>query len=284
MASDEAGDSLIWLMGPAENIAPSLPVVAEDAARLRELVELVEVGLRWASAQMRGDIPTELAAVAGLARAVQGVRAAAMLCMHGFYTESRVMIRSAYEAAALARTLAHDGPTAERWLRKAAVVPDKVSRDYAKAMSPEGDGDVAHREYYKRASTMAHPAAVSTLPYVFPKTGPAGPQMTPAFDEAECRVVMREVVAEASLIGYTFRNSFARREDVPVAWRRRLAELSAELVGGDLADLEQDWDERERRHAQMCEQILTDAEATELTRAHPNSAEHRYRRSQEPPN
>jgi len=114
MASDEAGDSLIWLMGPAENIAPSLPVVAEDAARLCELVELVEKGLRWASEQMRGDIPTELAAVAGLARAVQGVRAAAMLCLHGFYTESRVMIRSAYEAAALARTLAHDGPTVRR--------------------------------------------------------------------------------------------------------------------------------------------------------------------------
>jgi len=88
MASDEAGDSLIWLMGPAENIAPSLPVVAEEAARLRELVELIEEGLRWASEQMRGDIPTELAAVSGLARAVQGVRAAAMLCLHGF-TPSR---------------------------------------------------------------------------------------------------------------------------------------------------------------------------------------------------
>jgi hypothetical protein len=242
--------SLVWMLSPAENIQPALPVVVNDSVRLHELVELIEAGLAWVCANTSGapDTSNELAAVAGISRAVHTVRAAATLCLHGFYTESRVMIRTAYESAALARTLAHDQELADRWLRKSAVVPDRISRDYAKAMSPDADGDAAHRDFYKQASMMAHPSAQSTVPYVVPTEGPVAPRTFPTFDAAECKATMREIVAEAALVGYCFRNSFAVREAAPPAWWRRLAELADDLTGGQLADLQQDWAERERRH------------------------------------
>ncbi len=190
--------SLVWMLSPAENIQPALPVVVNDSVRLHELVELIEAGLAWVCANTSGapDTSNELAAVAGISRAVHTVRAAATLCLHGFYTESRVMIRTAYESAALARTLAHDQELADRWLRKPAVVPDRISRDYAKAMSPDADGDAAHRDFYKQASMMAHPSAQSTVPYVVPTEGPVAPRTFPTFDAAECKATMREIVAE----------------------------------------------------------------------------------------
>ncbi len=52
-------------------------------------------------------------------------------------------------------------------------------------------------------------------------------------------------------LGYCFRNSFAVRESVPPAWCCRLAELADDLTGGQLADLQQDWAERERRHRDL---------------------------------
>jgi len=245
--------SMVWMLSPAENIQSTLPVVLDDSVQLQELVELIESGLAWVCANTSGapDTSNELAAVAGIARAIHTIRAAATLCLHGFYTESRVMMRTAYESAALARTLAHDHKLADRWLRKSAVVPDRISRDYARAMSPDAHGDIAHREYYKQASMMAHPAAQSTIPYIVPKEGPVAPRTFPTFDAAECQTTMREIVAEAALVGYCFRNSFAVREAVPPAWWRRLAELANDLCDGQLADLQQDWAERERRHRDL---------------------------------
>jgi hypothetical protein len=50
--------------------------------------------------------------------AARQLRASAFLAFIAYYPESRILLRSVYESASLARVLAKDPDLAERWLRK----------------------------------------------------------------------------------------------------------------------------------------------------------------------
>ena len=96
----------------ALNVLPvSQQFIPSAFADLERLMELLDVALSWAyDSPPEHWFPNNMAAVALLTRAYQGLQAASHLCALAFYIEARATLRGVYEAAGLARTR-HIAPT-----------------------------------------------------------------------------------------------------------------------------------------------------------------------------
>ena len=91
--------------------------------------------------------PHTIAAVACLASAFRGLRAATLSALSGCPTEARAIVRRTHEAAAPAHMLAHEAALAEKWLRKGAWFPDREVRDwFGVRAAPDGER-TGHQEH-----------------------------------------------------------------------------------------------------------------------------------------
>jgi len=237
-------------------------------------MSLIEFGLNRASeADKQALFSNVVAGLSGLIRASQGLQAAAMLAVFGFYTEARATIRGVYESAGVARMLAHDPEVSEKWMRKNEWIPDRRSREFAAAMAGgDEDAKIPHQEYYKRASASAHPSALTTLPYMFDSNGNIRAMLYPEFNADLFISLSNEITVEALFVAYCFKNALADPDMMPPDWYRALAQHAREFSGLPLDHLEDDWEERERRFRSLHSQVRPAEEIDDFLRAHPNSA------------
>ena len=112
--------------------------------------------------------PNDFAALACLARAYRLLRGTFTLMVWGYGTEAQVLLRSVYEAAALARMLAKDPTRAEKWVRKQQWFPDREVRSWFanaganNASTPEEILKI-YGTAYKQGSVRAHPTAIACM-------------------------------------------------------------------------------------------------------------------------
>lgn len=100
-------------------------------ARMTAAVNLLGEGLSLAPCcPWRDAFPNDISALACLGRSYRQLRAAVTLMMNGYCTEARVILRSVYGNAAVARMLARDPQKAEKWLRKQHWYPDREVRSW----------------------------------------------------------------------------------------------------------------------------------------------------------
>lgn len=230
--------------------------------------------LRWAidTAMPPADalFPNTVSAVACLARAYHGLQASAWLCLAGFYLEARTMVRGVYESAGLGRMLAKDSEKAQKWLHEGEWVPDRNSRAYVAAMTDE-DSVAPYREYYRRASKVAHPTAMSTLHYAFKPDGTSALTFGPDFDAQRCVDTLREIVIEAAFVCFAFRNALVDENAFSPDWLREVFELSREVTGMGMSHLDRDWDQMNADFGHFQTAIRYSSELDEVIDSHPNS-------------
>ncbi|NNG34923.1 hypothetical protein [Nakamurella aerolata] len=254
---------------PLRCVEASIPVVGDIMAQIGRFLGLLRWAIEYAMPPKEAWFPNTIAAVACFSRAYQGLQASTWLALHGFYTEARIAIRSVYESAGLARMLAHDTELAEKWLHRGDWVPDRNSRSYADAMTG-GEGET-YREYYKRASTIAHPAAISTLPFVLTAAGEPNLTWGPAFDESSCLSVLKEIAIEAAFVCFAFRIAAVDEAAIDPAWLRDLADLSREVTGERLEHLDRDWDAMTSAYEEFRAHVQHDDALDATLEEHPNS-------------
>jgi hypothetical protein len=264
-----------------QNLEPTSPLIKNAFGRLHNLMALIEWGLIAASnTEPESLFSNDVAAASGLIRAYQGVQAAAVLAVTGFYTEARACMRGVYESAGVARMLAHNPEMSERWMRENEWVPDRKSRAFAAEMAGgDEDAKIPHQKYYKQASASAHPSALTTLPYFFDQDGQVSPSLYPKFDADVFTAVANELTVQAVFVAYCFRNAVADTSFIPPQWLQDLARHARELSGTPMEHLDADWEERERRFRALNSRIRPIEEITEFLRAHPNSSYNVKRRA-----
>lgn len=173
----------------------------------------------------------DLAARAGLARALRSIRAAVHLVWTGYPEEAAALLRLAYEAAGLARVLAKDVEGANDWLVKGHSWPDsrvrrwiRENRDKAAA----GDLDAA----YSLLSAYAHPSARSCMAQI--DIEPTGPQarLSTRFSEDAFRSQLWYVAATAIFVVFCARNAAAgpSGDSLPSWWHEAAANLMETYV------------------------------------------------------
>lgn len=257
-----------------QNLEPTSPLIGVGFERLHQIMALIEWGLIHASqTEPQSLFSNEVAGLSGLIRAYQGLQAAAVLAVTGFYTEARASIRGIYESAGVARMLAHSQDLSERWMRENEWVPDRKSRQFA-AMMAGGDDEakIPHQQYYKRASASAHPSALSTLPYLFDQNGRISPTLYPRFNDGSFVAVANELTAQALFVAFCIRNAVADADFIPPDWLQELAGHAREFSGEPLEHLEADWGEREQRFQELGMNVRAIEEIDDFLLAHPNSA------------
>jgi hypothetical protein len=262
------------IFGALTNADRSRPFMKDMFGRLQSIMELIGYGLRLATdnSDPRNMFANDLAALSSLIRAYHGIQAGANLAILGFPNECRIIMRSNYESAGLARMLAHNAERAEKWMRKLEWVPDKIAREFAVDMA--GGDETArlpHDEFYKHFSAATHPSAITTLPYLLSPGGEFEPRLEPKFDQGSLHVAADELTAQALFVAYCFRNSLADQDVMPPGWHAELARHAREFSGMELEHLDFDWISRERRHNSFVSQIRPIEEIDGFLRAHPNS-------------
>lgn len=268
------------------NYEASGPWIAESFSSLHAILGLIETALVAAETPNRDQwFPNNIAAHACLIRAYQGLQAAANLCALGFYVESRTVMRTVYEAAGLARALAHKSEVAERWLHGGDWVKDKFSRDFWDEINPkdpESDDPAPHQQMYQLMCQYSHPMATSCLEFLFDfdKEGAYRPQMYPQADEARFRETARIITIQAIFVAYALRNAAAGFDAIPGWWHNQLAEMAREVTGAPLAHLNQDWDEHQQQFEKLQAAIRHDTELSDALRDDPNSHQNLRRRAE----
>ncbi|WP_280442935.1 hypothetical protein [Nocardia brasiliensis] len=258
-----------------ENYEISRRYIAESFSTLHVLLGLIESLLKAAETPDPAQwFPNNITAHAALVRSYQGLQAAANLCALGFYVESYSTLRGVYEAAGLARALAHKTDVAERWVRAGDWVKDKFSRDFVREINPDfadEDTPLPHWEMYQRLSKFAHPMAKSTLRFNFDRDGKYSPHLYPEVDEEEFREVAVMITLVAIFVAYALRNAAADFEAIPGWWHEQLAAVTREFTGEPMGHLNQDWAEHQTRFEALQAAIRPDAELRDTLRADPNS-------------
>lgn len=263
------------------NLPGAMPLIESEFGDLHEVLGLIEYALEGAATPNPDHwFPNNIAAHACLLRAYQGLQAAACLCVLGFYTESLATIRVVYEAAGLARALAHKTEDAEKWLHHDHWKNDGFSRKFAKEMTASSaDAGVAYQEFYERASQYAHPMARSVLPFLFGANGDSyGMRLYPELDGDQFKSVAREITVEALFVGFALKNAAAEVEALPPEWLQRLAAAAERITGTPVADARRDWKEFERRHDLLQGKIRHDEDLEEALDSDPDSLRNRKRR------
>lgn len=267
-----------------KNQARAQPLAKREFAELDGFLELIEIGLENAKTPNPEHwLPNSVAAHACLVRAYQGLQASANLCMLGFYVESLATLRGVYEAAGLARSLAHKSDVAERWLHGGDWVKDKFSREFAQEMQADEDNAerLPHWDFYQLLSKYAHPMAKSTLQFLFARDASYRPALYPEFDVTTFVETARMITAEAVFVAYTFRNAAAEPDVIPGWWHEQLAERARRFTGDPMEHLNEDWAAQQARYEQLTRQIQHDDVLLDVLRNDPNSVQNLRRRAEE---
>lgn len=266
------------------NLPQAMPLIESQFNTLHEILGLIEMGLNAASSDNREHwFPNNIAALACLVRAYQGLQASACLCVLGFYTESMATMRVVYESAGLARALAHKPQDAESWFHKGHWKNDGFARKFQKEMTESSSrGGINYQEFYDHASKYAHPMATSALPMMFGYEGDDyRPRLYPEFDAKQFRTMANAITVQAVFVAFTFRNATADFETIPGWWLRRLNEIAEEVTGQPVADAQRDWIEHDRRHEQLTSLVRHDDELAAALDSDPDSLRNLRRRIRE---
>ena len=281
MPKNHANDRVLAGMA---NLPQSMPLIESEFNSLHEILGLIEIGLNAASSTDKEHwFPNNIAALACLVRAYQGLQASACLCVLGFYTESMATMRVVYESAGLARTLAHKTQDAENWLHNGHWKSDGFVRKFQKEMTESSSrGGINYQEFYDHASKYAHPMATSALPMMFGYEGDDyRPRLYPEFDAKQFRKVANAITVQAVFVAFTFRNATADFEAIPGWWLKRLNEMAEEVTGQPVADAQRDWIEHDRRHEQLTSLVRHDDELAAALDSDPDSLRNLRRRIRE---
>lgn len=262
------------------NIEPSEHLINSAFDDLHQIMGLIDIALRdAATADQSQWFPNNVAALACLGRAYQGLQACAVLCTTGLYLDARATIRVVYESAGLARALAKSTADAEKWLHESHWKSDGFSRKIGAEMSVDRKASRrSYEEYYKHTSAYAHPSATSVLPLVFGRESGHGfgVRLYPDVDDKTFRAVAREITAVAIFTAFALVRAAAEVEVFPPEWLRRLDEL-ATAFDGSFATVRRDWDEYGRRHEAMTAQVRHDDELSTALDNDPDSVRNRRR-------
>ena len=254
----------------------------EAFADLHRLMGLIEYALD----ELQTFDPAEcfandLGAAAALCRTYVGLQAASSLAVLGFTTEARVIVRSVYETAGLARTIAKNPELADKWLAKGEWIPDRVSRAFVMEMY---DGDerfsIPYQAYYRQSSGDAHPTARSTLPYLIADDGTIKPALYPTVKGGELRVLAAEITALGIFTAFCLRNALADPDVFSPAWHQELTAIAREFTGLSMAHLDADWTAREARHARITAVPLPIDQLQHDLNANPRSVRNRLRQGE----
>jgi hypothetical protein len=243
-------------------------LAATEFEDLDELMAIIEVALRAAhDPNPEHWFPNNIAAQTLLVRAYQGLQAAANLCAMGFYVEATGLIRTVYESAGLARSLAHSPERAEEWVFAESWVRDKFSRDFAKAMTtPEFRKEVndfagtdehsfAHDVFYDFVSQYSHPLAKSTLQFLFNPGDENEPALYPTVEEKWFKDCALLITATALVVAYALRNAAADFTALPAEWHQRLAAVARKASGLPLSHVETNWEAHQARYEAVREEM-----------------------------
>lgn len=251
---------------------PQLFATLDRAMTFTEYV-LTEVAKTTPTEQL---FPNNLAALSTLFRAYQSIQAATCLTVLGFTTEARTVARSAYESMSLSRTMAKDVPLAESWLLKNVKVPNRVARDYSAALhGGDEDAKIPYAQYYRNASSYAHPSALASLPFLLDLDGDVvivNGKCYPSIDTEIVDGMLQELIAESICLAYSVRNALADPDVLEPEWHTDLASLAREFTGDPMEHLDDDWEARRRRHEKLQGVARTDDLEAEL-RTNPRSVD-----------
>jgi len=119
-----------------EPLAP-LPLVMrfveanEDWKRMSHSVKMLCWAVNSAPTVVWEDqFANDFCAHACLTMACRQLQATQVLLLHSFYSEARILLRTVYESAGIARMLAKEPELADRWLRKRHWFPERQVRDW----------------------------------------------------------------------------------------------------------------------------------------------------------
>lgn len=276
------------------NYVESQQFATSEFANLDEVMAIIEIALRVAHDPNPDHwFPNNIAAMTLLTRAYQGLQAAANLCALGFYIEATAVIRTVYECAGLARSLAHNPGRAEEWVFAQSWVRDKFSRDFGRAMSsPEfirevnewagaDDDSFAHSKFYDFVSKYSHPLAKSTLPFLFNPNNHNEPGLYPAFEENWFKDCALLITSQAVTVAYALRNAAADFTAFPAEWHQRLAAIARRITGQPMTHLDRDWQEHQARFDAVVDEMRHSDELDGALDMDPRSRRNASRRLRE---
>jgi hypothetical protein len=256
----------------------ALATTDPDIMRTGKAIGLFAAGLAMVpQCEWRDVFPNDFAATACLSRAFRQLRAAYMLMIWGYCAEAHVILRAVYESSGLARMLAKDATSAEKWLRKQRWFPDREVRGWFAASGSNSAGGepseilASYSKAYREMSARSHPTAVACASALHvDERGPA-PQLETIFIEEEFRTCAREIGATAIFACFTLRNAAVDERVLPPQWRQDVYELAREIIRADLPHLERDWAKEQAKYEQLQERVQSAANLTETLRRDPRS-------------
>lgn len=224
-----------------------------------------------------GDLTDETLAAnafAGMAcfrSCVRNLRASGMLVMWGYYSEVRIVLRSAYESASLGRRLALDLPSADKWVQKATWIPEG---DTTKWLERTGVIDDELKNLYGRnygmLSAWAHPSARTILSAAtIGDVGVSFPTNT-VFDREKAASVIDEMAVFATLACYLLRNAGGAVAAWPPEWVKSVDAIFSELGDAQIT-VDRDWEKLHNDYQELKRKVQSVAETEEMIRNHPYS-------------
>jgi hypothetical protein len=190
----------------------------------------------------------DLSAAVVLARCYRQLTGAWVVTTHGLLGEARNLLRSAYESASLARTLAKDPKLADQWIRDGKWFPDQRVRQWLSDVRRDPPEEIlSYRNFYAEASAWAHPTAESCMGLISVEKDHFFLNPTITFNATACRETVAIITGTALFACFAFRNAVVDEQAIPPAWRRDLHELAREISGDPMYHLDRDW-EAEQEH------------------------------------
>lgn len=268
--------------GDQEHLSAALPEARPLLARIAAALDLLAHPLAQLGPEDAEPLaPNVVVSVACLASAFRGLRAATLLALTGYPSEARSVVRRTYEAAGLARMLAHEPALAERWLKGKWFSDGEVRRWFGVQSTP-GEPPSPYQEYYNEATDFAHPTLRSAGPLLLATTSTGQLQLETSTDITEALVVLREIAAEGVFVCFALRNSLVHPEVLPPAWHQRLTAL-AEEAGADLPHLQRDWQAAQPAFDRLMAAVMPSDAVDAYLASHPNSYNKIRRRTEEEP-
>lgn len=257
--------------GDQEHLALTLPSARPVLGNIAIALDLIAHPLTQIRLRVAGPMtPNELATVACLSSAFRGLRASTLLALSGYSTEARTVLRRTYEAAALARMLAHEPVLAEQWLREAQWFPDRKVRKWFGVQAAPGEERTGYQEHYRYSSAFAHPTVRSTFPLLLTDGESIFPALRTLQDPTGALMALREVMAEAVFVCFAVRNAMVDPALLSPPWHQSLSDLT-QAVGLVLPEVQRHWQETDMTFDRLMESVVPVDELDDVLRADPNS-------------
>jgi len=209
--------------------------------------------------------PNDLSATACLVRTYRSLQSAVHLLLFGYYGEVRVLLRTAYECAALSRMLAKNPKLADKWMRKDHWFPDREVRNWWASVQDEDsassdDAGAIYASAYRMMSSWAHPTFMSCAPLVISTdTQSNGPeyQLKVSFNETGFLYLIKEIAGAALFGCFALRNAAVDERAMDPAWRQALYSLAREITEHEMPQLERNWEEENSQYELLRGRIQT---------------------------